>query len=45
MRQVDDELSKICGLTHRDLADFAYDDECEPEEVGHLSARAISQSR
>lgn len=37
MRQVDRELLKVCGLTHRDLADFCYrdsfDDECEPADV------------
>lgn len=37
LREVDRELLAICGLTHRDLADYlyrdAFDDECEPSEV------------
>lgn len=37
MADVDRELGRICGLGHRDLADFAYydayDDECDPKEV------------
>lgn len=37
LHQVDRELMRRCGLTHRDLGDFAYhdsfDDECDPSEV------------
>jgi hypothetical protein len=37
MQKVDRELVSRCGLTHRDLADFAfydaYSDECDPAEV------------
>lgn len=43
MHQVDRELAKRCGLTHRDLTDWAYhdayDDECEPAEVAVLVLR------
>jgi len=39
MIAVDTEITAICGLTHRDLSDYAfsdvYEDGWEPEEVAH----------